>query len=627
MVYRGDDLRLGRPVAIKIMHAHLADDPNFTRRFEQEAKSAAGLGHPNIVNVFDQGEWHGVPYLVMEHLSGMTLRELLKQRQRLTPEEASDIAEAVLSGLAAAHEAGIVHRDVKPENVLLADDGRIKIGDFGLARAVSANTTTGQALLGTIAYLSPELVTRGIADERSDIYAFGIMLFEMLTGKQPYTGDQPMQIAYQHAHSDVPPPSSLVPEIPQEYDRLVQWATQRDADARPSDGREALDYIRALRSGEAGAVTSVLPATTVFDNVTPVTTVLSDADRGMLGVPTTALPAEALAGAAAGMPGIAESTEGAAPATERASARAKRRSRRGGWIAAIVALLIALAGGAGLYWGIGPGSLVQIPDVSGMQPDEAQQLLETNTFTVTRFDCTSLDVTEGLVVRTEPEAGRSVARGSEIRLCTSIGPEMLPVPTLVGLSLDDAKAAITNARFAFGSVVDERFDGGTAGTVILAVGPDGNGLADSYPEQGVINLITSAGSVPDVAGLTSDTATQALTRAGLNVDLALNTESFSDDVEKGHAIRVLTDKETLSVGDSVGLEISKGPELFPVPDVAAQGLSVNDAAKLLRDQGFEVDSGLIEVGSGAGDLIGVKRTVPAAGEMVPKGTVVSFRYI
>ncbi|HET6824315.1 MAG TPA: protein kinase, partial [Amnibacterium sp.] len=206
-VYLATDLRLERRVAVKIMHAHLADDASFRDRFIQEARSAARLAHPNVVNVFDQGQDAGLAYLVMEYLQGITLRDLLGEYGRLTPDQTMDILEAVLAGLVAAHKAGIIHRDLKPENVLLADDGRIKIGDFGLARAATSHTASGQALLGTIAYLSPELVTRGIADTRSDIYAVGIMMYEMLVGEQPFRGEQPVQIAYQHANDSVPAPS------------------------------------------------------------------------------------------------------------------------------------------------------------------------------------------------------------------------------------------------------------------------------------------------------------------------------------------------------------------------------------------------------------------------------------
>src|SRR6187431_3832141 len=245
-VYLATDLRLERRVAIKIMHGHLADDSQFKERFIQEARSAARLAHPNVVNVFDQGQDSDMAYLVMEYLPGITLRDLLNEHKTLTSEQTLDILEAVLSGLAAAHKSGIVHRDLKPENVLLADDGRIKIGDFGLARAASANTATGAALLGTIAYLAPELVTRGTADARSDIYSLGIMLYEMLAGEQPYKGEQPMQIAFQHATDSVPRPSVKNPGVPEQLDELVLWATEKSPDDRPVDAREMLDRLREI---------------------------------------------------------------------------------------------------------------------------------------------------------------------------------------------------------------------------------------------------------------------------------------------------------------------------------------------------------------------------------------------
>ncbi len=238
--------------------------------FIQEARSAARLSHPNLVGVYDQGAEDDTAYIVMEYIPGITLRDLLQEHRALTPEQATDILRAVLAGLASAHRAGIVHRDLKPENVLLADDGRIKLGDFGLARATTANTATGAALLGTIAYLSPELVTRGAADSRSDIYALGIMLYEMLTGEQPYKGDQPMQIAYQHANDTVPVPSAAEPGVPPELDDLVAWATARDPADRPRDAREMLDHMSGNQQRATGQyrtavlrpenATAILPA-------------------------------------------------------------------------------------------------------------------------------------------------------------------------------------------------------------------------------------------------------------------------------------------------------------------------------------------------------------------------------
>ena len=335
-VYLATDLRLDRRVAVKIMHPHLADDANFRERFIQEARSAARLAHTNVVNVFDQGQDDGLAYLVMEYLQGITLRDLLGEYGRLTADQTMDILEAVLAGLVAAHKAGIIHRDLKPENVLLADDGRIKIGDFGLARAATSHTASGQALLGTIAYLSPELVTRGIADTRSDIYAVGIMMYEMLVGEQPFRGEQPVQIAYQHANDSVPAPSLKNPEVPAALDDLTLWATARDPEQRPRDARAMLDQLfetqHLIREGRSGTGpqqrTTVLPAATT--RIAPVE-------------PRAPRPRERTAAVPVGAPA-------------RLALAAARAKKRGTW--AFVAVLIAglLAGGAGWWFGAGPGN-------------------------------------------------------------------------------------------------------------------------------------------------------------------------------------------------------------------------------------------------------------------------------
>src|SRR5918911_991983 len=233
-VYLALDRRLEREVALKVMHPHLADDPQFTARFIREARAAARLPHPGVVAVFDQGEDRGLLYLAMEHLVGRTLREVLGELGVLTPGEALDVVEPALEALAAAHTAGIVHRDVKPENVILTDDGRVKVADFGLARAASALTSTSGVLMGTAAYMAPELIADGVADTRSDVYAVGVLLFEMVTGRQPFSGAAPPRGAYRHGREGVPPPSSVVPRLPGPLDVLVTTATARDPDRRPA---------------------------------------------------------------------------------------------------------------------------------------------------------------------------------------------------------------------------------------------------------------------------------------------------------------------------------------------------------------------------------------------------------
>ena len=615
MVYLANDLRLERRVAVKVMHLHLAEEENFTRRFEQEARSAARLSHPNLVNVFDQGHDQGRTYLVMEYLPSITLRDLLKRQKLLSTDEALEIGEAVLSGLAAAHRAGIVHRDLKPENVLLADDGRIKLGDFGLARAVSANTTTGQALLGTIAYLSPELVTRGVADARSDLYAFGIMMYEMLTGEQPFTGEQPMQIAYQHAHSEVPVPSLISDQATPELDELVRWTTQRDPELRPADAGEALDYLSPLRQGLVPPnATRVLP-TGVLDGSSPETTVLPG-QGGQWPSPSDADHAHQEP------PGVSDASQRQAPPApiDRAASAASRRRRRGLVAALLVIVLVGLAGGTGWWFGQGPGSRVSVPDISGSEMADARAALEERTLVVEQTKCPSLDVAAGLAVSTEPEAGTRVDRGSAVRLCESTGPRLLDVPTFVGKPLGEAEGIIEGARFTVGEVLEKRFSDAEPDVVIAALGENGDSLGDTYPEQGRIDLILSAGPLPGVSGMSVKQATEELERRGLKVDPGLATEEYNDEVPKGDVLSLITNTDPVRPGDSVGLHTSLGPELFEIPDVSGKGLQ--EAMDMIASAGFKpstlVPDALRQFAKATG-------TDPAAGELVPAGTEIRVK--
>lgn len=637
MVYLANDVRLERRVAIKVMHPHLAEDENFTRRFEREARSAAKLSHPNLVNVFDQGVDHGSSYLVMEYLPSMTLRQLLKERGALSIDEATEIGAAVLAGLAAAHRAEIVHRDLKPENVLLADDGRIKLGDFGLARAASANTTTGQALLGTIAYLSPELITRGIADTRSDLYAFGIMLYEMLTGEQPYRGEQPMQIAYQHANNEVPLPSLLAPDVSPELDDFVRWLTRREPSERPAEAAEAARQLSAIMAGTANLVAPT--ETKVFDtdalgalghSPTPSTTVLSDVQQAELaagGASSQSLPRSNMS-MADPAPTATRYSRAEAPETaiEAAATESGKRRQRGRWIALLVFLLVGSTGFAGWWFGQGPGSQVTVPNVSGASIEEAQAALETEDLLVDIVECPSLEVQAGLASTTDPAAGSRLDRGERVTLCQSTGPQLLDVPTLVGLTEDEAITAISEAKFTFGEITDRRFSGEAEGVVLAALGSNGEGLGDTYPEQGRIDLVVSVGSIPDVRGQSPEDATATLSAVELTVDSGQNVESFSDDVAEGEVISLITTTGPVRPGDTVALEISKGPELFEVPNVI--GMNGADARATLQNAGFNVELGsaLLQAADAIGQIarIDIEDSDPEPGAMRPKGSTVTI---
>ena len=623
-VYLATDQRLERRVAIKVMHGHLADDRQFTERFIQEARSAARLAHPNVVNVFDQGQDDDMAYLVMEYLPGITLRDLLQDHGVLTTEQTIDVMEAVLGGLAAAHKAGIVHRDLKPENVLLADDGRIKISDFGLARAASANTGTGKALLGTIAYLSPELLTRGVADARSDIYALGIMMFEMLTGEQPYTGEQPMQIAFQHANDTVPAPSTKNPVVPEELDDLVVWATEKEPDDRPLDARAMLDRLlqaaAALRSSgelEAPATqrTVILPSASA-PAVTAATAVFprgTTAETQVLGglIPTSTDTAE---------------TPVQRPADQLAENGRRRRNR--GWvIALVVLLLVALAGGLGYWFGFGPGSSSGLDSVEGQSVEAATAQIQEQGFTVAeeRGTTTHPTIAPDLVVETDPPAGTGLAPGSTVTLIVSTGPAIIGLPELIGQSETDATRQIEES-FTLGDVA-RQFDAEVPeGTVLDAFGPDGGSLAGvtEYPERQGIALLVSAGPLPEVYGSTVDDATASLTDAGLQIG-AISADEYSADVAEGDVLRAQhPEGNAIRVGDTVDLITSLGPEPVEVPDVV--GMTWDEAKAILQNAGFQLSYNPFADTPVVSGTISVSSVSPGAGEVVAAGSTLSVSF-
>jgi serine/threonine protein kinase/beta-lactam-binding protein with PASTA domain len=628
-VYLATDLRLERRVAVKVMHGHLADDSQFKQRFIQEARSAARLAHPNVVNVFDQGQDSESAYLVMEYLPGITLRDLLDEYGSLTPQQMIDITEAVLAGLGAAHKAGILHRDLKPENVLLADDGRIKIGDFGLARATSANTATGAALLGTIAYLSPELVTRGVADTRSDIYAVGIMMYEMLTGEQPFTGEQPMQIAYRHANEPLPAPSSKNSKVPRELDELVLWATAKDPDQRPADARTLLEQVRdteALLDLPAGTParpqkTQVLPAASGGSR--------HSTDPSLLTSPIR--PERPLSEAATQVLGSRRSPQG--PGTALAVAEATptpRRTRRWIPIVAVLAALLLAASGVGWWFVFGPGARVTIPaGIAGLTLEQATAELESLGLTVAEETGTtdSPTVDEGLVAETDPAIGEAVEPGSSVVILLSTGPQLLQINLDQGMTRAEAEA-IVNEHWTL-EEVDVRFHADVAKDALIdARDADDESLleATEYGELQPITLVVSAGAIPKLSGLTPDEARDALAAVDLTVSAELELASYHDTVPEGTVIKLAEADGPVRPGDTVGLNISRGPEPVAVPAIV--GMSWTDAKAALEEAGLEyafergIDEELAESFPNSSR---VTQSDPEPGVMVRRGDTVTVR--
>ena len=656
-VYLATDQRLERDVALKVLHPHLANDPTFLQRLSREAKAAASLSHPHIVGVLDQGEDRHIAYLVMEYVKGHTLRDTLDEQGPLPPRLALALIDPVIEGLAAAHRAGLIHRDVKPENVLIADDGRIKVGDFGLARAISANTSTG-ALIGTVAYLAPELVLGQPADARSDIYSAGIMLYEMLTGKQPYAGDSPIQVAYQHVNAVVGRPSDAAPGLAEDLDELVQWCTAVEAENRPVDGAALLTELRHIRTTlsdeeldhrQASSRPSGQPLAAAAAKE-PVTSGSHPTEA----LATTASPTEFISHQsnpttvmAAGAPGrtqagaiVPVNHQDGRPAGKRELKRLERQEnkdraraaatpsrplregnpRRRGIIWTIVIIILAtLAASAGWFFGMGPGSPGTVPDVKNKTVAEAQQLLRTAGFQSEPRDVFDDDILAGLAVGTEPESGAEVRKFQPITLFVSKGAQLFPLPGLAGSTLDQAKIALNAAEMALGNITEAYDDKVPAGVVLSQDPAKGTEVRHGTP----VSLVVSKGPqpipVPDVRGLAQDAAVKALQDAGLKAVIAPETVN-DKTVPKGAVVSQLPANGTLVRGETVTLTVSKGPKLIKVPSFI--GKQAAEAERELKKLGFKV-----EVNKVLGGFFGTVRDQNPVNAEVPEDSVVTLTVV
>ena len=589
-VYRAEDTVLERVVALKIVHPHLATDRSFVDKFRREAKMAASLSHPNLVNVFDQGTDNQAIFLVMEYVPGINLRDALNDFGSLSPKRALEILEPLTAGLAAAHAAGILHRDLKPENVFLSDNGTVKLGDFGLAREISSHTQTG-SLVGTAAYLSPELVLRGQADARSDVYSLGVMAFEMLTGKQPYDGDQAVQIAYQHANSNIPAPSSLNPEVPELLDEIVLWATARNPSDRPASATELLPVITRAKSDIKRGLTTTFEDFGITRNVTEVFV----APAGATEVIGEMRPVENY-----------ERSDG--------FVKLAKANRRSGRLVLIMTLLaIFLSAGSGWWFSTGPGGASVVPELEGRSVGVAISALEPIGLQVTQEQEHSATVPVGRVTRTEPVAGTRIAKQSAVTVFVSTGPKQVLVPEPLGLNLEQAKQLLIDTGLTPGAV-DSFFNTAEAGQVFAFSGAAGVSL----DEGSVVDLKVSLGPVPAVEGLTLQQATEKLEAEGLTVT---SQQAFSDQVPSGQVISLAASADPLPEGGAVSLTVSIGPEFVTMPDVV--GETVAAARNALQALGLTVVIDTDQLSSRYG-IVKVSRQTPAASARVRVGSEVTI---
>ncbi len=650
-VFHGHDERLDRPVAIKVMHAGLGDDDEFSQRFEREARAAAKLNHRGVVAVFDQGRDGDVTYLVMEYVPGRTLRDVMREETPMPPLRALRLLAEVLTALSAAHRAHLVHRDVKPENVLITPDGEVKVADFGLARAVSAATTaTGGTLIGTVSYLAPEIVVNEGADARSDVYACGAMLFEMLTGTKPHTGESPIQVAYKHVHEDVAPPSSVQPDLPAYVDALVARATVRDRSQRSQDAGVLLRQVRlverALEEGlddepeltadllprptsadeeptrpvvlehesPDGDLSGPLPADEVDDLDDGGETVLVDRETGEVvarAEPTMRWSSEAWSGSDRATTGLHPAMTAEA---YRASQETEGSGRRGRvlLVAAVVAALLLAGFG---YW-LGIGRYAEVPQLVGQAEAQATEEAEAAGF--------SLEVTRrafsetaplGTVLSTDPAAGDRLLPGDTINAVVSKGKERYAIPNVQGDTVEQARAVFGELTLQVGDVTQAYSEKIPEGRIVRAVDYK---VGQQVKRGTVIDLVVSRGrqpiDVPDQTGKPRAEAERTLQEASFEVNV---TERFSDDVAKGVVISQSPNGGSRFKGDTITLVVSRGPENVEVPDVT--GRTREEAVKTLEDAGFEVD---VQNRIPGTDRVVLQR--PGSGEARVGSTVVIF---
>ena len=612
-VYVAQDERLDRPVALKVMHPHLADSDAFVERFRREARSAARIVHPGVVSVFDQGVVTGQGFLVMELIDGTNLRQLLRAQGAFTIPQALRYTTDTLEALRAAHRVGVIHRDIKPENILVPSDGPAKVTDFGLARAASevSMSSTGN-MLGTVAYIAPEIATTAEADARSDIYSVGIMLYEMLTGAVPWAGESPLQIASHHVSDDVPSPSAAQPWIPREIDDLVAALTAREPANRPADASDAIDLVAraaaAIPSNLANRRAEVAPGERHRASETSaLNTEIMSAQF------TRPLPAPASSSVAL------VHTSGATQAAQAASPP-KKSARAAAWIALVV-LLLVVAGLGGRWWWTeyGPGSYLTMPETTGRTLTDVQADLDALGLHTQVEEEFSDDIDTGSVTRSDPEGGSSVHKRAEVQLYVSKGVDMKTVPEVTGKSQDEAQRSLTDAGLAVGAVTDAYSEDVPQGQVISQSVAAGTSLA----HDSAVDIVLSKGrkplTVPTLSGLSASAAKSAIEDLGL---VAAPTEAYSDTVAEGQVISQQTrEGSTLHRGDSVAYTVSKGPEKVAIPDVV--GLQREEARSRLESAGFTVKEEAI-----LGGFFGtVRSSDPAAGTMTKKGSTVTITIV
>ncbi|MSW14640.1 MAG: Stk1 family PASTA domain-containing Ser/Thr kinase [Actinobacteria bacterium] len=567
-IYEAIDIRLDRHVAVKIMHPHLANDEEYVTRFIREAKAAASLSHPNVVAIQDQG-WNegGVPaiFLVMELIEGFTLRELMHEKGALSIKEALRYFSPVLSALVAAHKLGVVHRDIKPENILISKDGRVKVADFGLARAATTGATMtieSSIILGSVSYLSPEQVSRGVSDARSDVYALGIVLFEMLTGQRPFEGDSPIQIAYKHVNERVPAPSTLKASITDKVDHIVLKATAPNPDQRYRDAAEMERDIQKIERELEPAKRQLSLELDVAPVMIP-----EKKRKKVLSTPKESEPP------------MREKTNSSKEIKRKK--KTSGRVKRNRFLALLIVAALLFAG-----WNmVGGGAKVEIPSLVGLSVKQATATLQQLGLSADiREEIFSEETKPGLVLASDPGGGGKVSVNGTVHLTLSKGPERITVPDIAGASVDDAIKAIKEAGLIVGTST-RAFSESIAKESVVNTSPE---IGTPLRRSSAVNIVISDGQAlggKSYVGLFSDQALNEINDAGFTVNTIY---AYSESVAVGMVISQ-TLPTTIKAGQKpvVTIVVSQGTAYAYVPD-GLRGRTLKEATAAIEGLGLKV---------------------------------------
>jgi serine/threonine-protein kinase len=574
-VYKAVDGVLGRTVAVKVLHPRYASDPNFVARFRQEAQAAANLSHPSIVNIYDWGRDDDTYYIVMEYVHGTDLKALIEQRGAIDPMKAAEYAAQVCSALAVAHGYDIIHRDIKPHNIVLAPDGTVKVMDFGIARAGNTTLTQTGSVLGTAHYVSPEQAQGRPLGPASDLYSLGVVLYEMTTGRLPFDADTPVAVALKQVNEEPIPPRTLNPNIPPALEAVILRAMQKDPATRYASADEMRADLKRVLAG--GAVHAPEPSGGGFDG-------------------TSVMPA--VAGAGAHVRPVPE----------------KRNPWP--WIIGVVVLLLA---GVGIAWALGAFSgteMVIVPDVMGKTLEEATDAIASAEMTVGPItERTDEDIEAGLVIEQDPIGGAEAAKGSELSLVISLGPDVSEVPDLSEMSESEALRLISDEGFR--PDIQREYNSEVPDGTVFRQSPEAGAMASPGT---VITIVVSRGTqlvrVPDIVGQSRQNATSTLSGAGFKVKV---TEEYHDTIAAGTVISQSPDGGvSLDAGATVTIRVSKGRDEVSVPDVIelseAQARADLKAAGLRATVNYQV--------SPEDDVVLTQDPVPA--QKVKRGTAVTI---